>query len=276
MTATQARTHLGGAAYAHPELDPLITADLQALTPHPDNPRNGDTDAITESIRTSGMYRPIYVQRSTGRILAGNHTYAAALQLGAERLPVVWLDVTNEQALRILIADNRTADLGTYDDALLAQTLTDLTTTEAALLGTGYTPDDLDALMRDIAEAEAAALDAGEADDNRAPTTGEMLAIADVTWGEPTHHPHHGDTWAVGPHLLVIAKVHDEHHLWRHLLTDDMLLCPYPEPYLTCGTVAEQKRLLLVQPNVFLAGHLLDKHHTTHPDDTVARTGEKE
>jgi len=137
--------HLGGDVRAHPALRDLLT-DPTRLTPHPRNPRNGDTDAIGDSIRHNGLYRPLYVQRSTGHVLAGNHTYQAALELGATLLPVLWLDVDDDEATRILLTDNRTADIGQYDDALLLDVLRDIATHDAGLLGTGYTPDDLDHL----------------------------------------------------------------------------------------------------------------------------------
>lgn len=114
------------------------------LRPHPDNPRNGDTDAISESLRVNGQYRPIVVARG-GVILAGNHTYMAAMELGWETIDGVALDVDPEspEALRIMLADNRTADRAWYDDGLLLGLLESLD----SLDGTGYVPGDVDALF---------------------------------------------------------------------------------------------------------------------------------
>lgn len=140
---------LGGGASAHESLEPLLS-DVDRLSPHPRNPRNGDTDVIIESIRVNGLYRPIYAQKSTGYILAGNHTAAAAMELGALRLPVIWLDVNNVEAERIMAVDNAAADLGRYDDALLLDLLKDLNQTDVGLLGSGYSVqqlDDLSALL---------------------------------------------------------------------------------------------------------------------------------
>lgn len=114
-----------------------------AVTVHPENPRRGDVDAIAESIDANGLYRPVIVQESTGHILAGNHTYLAAVQHGEEEIPVVYLDVNTEQARRIMLADNRHADLGDYDDEMLTAVLNSLPDLE----GTGYTDDDLQALL---------------------------------------------------------------------------------------------------------------------------------
>ena len=53
-----ATLHLGGTAYAHPDLLPLVR-QLDACDPpiqrHPQNPRRGDHEAIVESIRTNGV-----------------------------------------------------------------------------------------------------------------------------------------------------------------------------------------------------------------------------
>jgi ParB-like chromosome segregation protein Spo0J len=126
----------GGVKF-HPDLEPLLV-DIARVRPHPDNPSNGDQDAIEESIEINGMYRPVYVQRSTGYVLGGNTTYAACLGLGAEVIPVIWLDVDAEGAWRILLGDNQIARLALVDKALLLPQLDALLQTELRLLGTGF------------------------------------------------------------------------------------------------------------------------------------------
>jgi hypothetical protein len=128
----------------HPGLDDLLV-DIDSVCQHPANYNNGDLDAITASIETNGMYRPLYVQASTGQILAGNHTWAACKALGATLVPVVTLDVDDHTAKRIMLADNRTAALAEPDNALLLSLLKELADHDS-LLGTGYTEYDLVAL----------------------------------------------------------------------------------------------------------------------------------
>ena len=120
------------------------------LTRHPRNPRQGDVGAIVQSIQHNGFYAPLIVQKSTGFVLAGNHRLAAAQELGMEKVPVVVVDVDDDAALRVLLADNRTADLATYDDSALAALLEELAVTPVALTGTGYDGDDLDRLLNDL------------------------------------------------------------------------------------------------------------------------------
>jgi hypothetical protein len=133
-----------GLAQYHDDLSGLLTP-VEGLTPHPRNYNNGDIDAIAESIEVNGMYRPVFVQRSTNHIIAGNHTYAACLQLGATQIPVVFLDVDDTTAVRIMIADNRTAALAQPDNALLVELLDELATADT-LHGTGYQDHDLEVL----------------------------------------------------------------------------------------------------------------------------------
>lgn len=130
----------------------LVTLDK--LTTHPSNPRQGDIGAVVASIEAHGFYGALVVQRSTGRILAGNHRYLAAKALAMDAVPVTYVDVDDELAHRILVADNRTSDLGTYDEAALAALLTELAQSEAGLDGTGYDGDDLDQLLGDIARED--------------------------------------------------------------------------------------------------------------------------
>lgn len=133
-----------------------VTGDT--IQPHPQNPREGDVGAISQSIEHNGVYRPVIVQKSTGYILAGNHTYKAMQALGINRIPTVQIDCDDQQAKRIMLADNRTADLGTYDDTILLDLLQEVDILE----GTGYDGDNIDDLIK-ITENAALSLEDLEA-----------------------------------------------------------------------------------------------------------------
>jgi hypothetical protein len=53
---------------------------VDSLETHPRNVNQGDIGAIYESIGANGFYGAIVAQKSTGRILAGNHRNQAAVQ----------------------------------------------------------------------------------------------------------------------------------------------------------------------------------------------------
>ena len=84
---------------------------IDSVTPHPTNPRRGDVAAIAESLELNGQYKPIICRTTDRTILAGNHTFAAARRLGWTEIAVSFVDVDDEEARRILLADNRHSDL---------------------------------------------------------------------------------------------------------------------------------------------------------------------
>lgn len=143
------------------------------------NPRRGDVDRLCESLIVHGQYRPIVVNigTHTGRrmeVLAGNHTLLGIRELAAaapddprwrhlrpaaiqyppgapcwNQVITHEIDVDDITAARIVAVDNRTAELGGYDDAQLL----DLLRTLPDLDGTGYTDLDMEALADIVAGA---------------------------------------------------------------------------------------------------------------------------
>lgn len=120
------------------------------VTPHPENPREGDVGLISQSIEKNGFFGRILVQESTGHIIAGNHRYRAALALGATEVPVEYIDVDDVAAKRILIVDNRSSDLATNNRGTLTEMLAQIVAAQGDLEGTGYDDDDFDRLLRDL------------------------------------------------------------------------------------------------------------------------------
>jgi len=118
--------------------------DIAHVRPHPRNPREGDVGAISESLKTLGQYRPIIVNKTDSTILIGNHTWHAAYALGWKEIAVTWIEVDEEQAIRILLSDNKTADLATYDDEELQILLSSL----KEFSGTGFDGDDVDSILK--------------------------------------------------------------------------------------------------------------------------------
>lgn len=121
---------------------------MTKLATYEKNPRRGDIPAIAASLTELGQFRPITVNKGTktGRpneILAGNHTYLAAQSLGWEKIDAHFIDVDEDFGKKVVAADNRTSDLGSYDDTELAALLASI----PDLTGTGYTATDLDDLL---------------------------------------------------------------------------------------------------------------------------------
>jgi ParB-like chromosome segregation protein Spo0J len=118
---------------------------IRDLVPYPGNPRQGDIGLLMDLLTRHGQYRPIVVNRRNNRILAGNHIAAAAQQLGWERISTVYVDKDEDGEKRILLADNRTSDLASYDLTELGAEIARAGAEHIA--GTGYTATDLDDIM---------------------------------------------------------------------------------------------------------------------------------
>jgi ParB-like chromosome segregation protein Spo0J len=127
----------------------MVAIPIDELKPHPRNVRQGDIGAISVSLETFGQYRPIIYQKKTMHIIAGNHTWKAAKQLGWKTINAEPFDCDNDTALRILIADNRATDLATYDETSLLEILKELAATEKQLDGTLFDLQDLQQLQDD-------------------------------------------------------------------------------------------------------------------------------
>jgi ParB-like chromosome segregation protein Spo0J len=136
--------------------------DVATIELHPRNPRRGNVPEIARSLERWGQTKPVLTD---GRyIVAGNHTYKAALSLGWTHIAAVAHQFSSpEQARRYLLTDNRTSDLGDYaKDELLAM-LEELEET-GEWEGTGYMVDDVEDLraMQDaVKETERAEFGGG-------------------------------------------------------------------------------------------------------------------
>lgn len=143
--------------------------DLADLVRAPRNPKSHDLGAIHTSIARFGFVSPIILDERTGRLLAG-HGRLDSLQAakasgsskppdriiaqdGSWRVPVVRgvASKSDQDAEAYLVADNRTVELGGWDDAALASLLSDLAAQDA-LAGTGFDKDDVDALLKRLGD----------------------------------------------------------------------------------------------------------------------------
>lgn len=129
------------------------TVSMADLNPYYKNPRIGDVEKVAESLKENGQFKTIVVNvgTHTGRpneILGGNHTFKAARLLKWKTLDVSWIDVDEDAATKIVLADNGTSDGSTYDDSVLTELLASLDASGAGLLGTTYTDDVLSKLMK--------------------------------------------------------------------------------------------------------------------------------
>lgn len=126
------------------QLRPLARP-IDSLTLLPGNPRRGDIDAVARSYERFGQRKPI-VARADGTVIAGNHQLQAAQRLGWDEIAVVVVDDDDLTAKAYALADNRTGDLGAYDEELLEALLAEVAMAPDLLAATGFDAVDLFAL----------------------------------------------------------------------------------------------------------------------------------
>lgn len=160
---------------------------IDSLAIYPGNARRGDIDKIADSLQAHGQYRPLIVRRETNEILAGNHTFQAARQLGYQTVLVTYLDgLTDQQARKIVLVDNKTNDVAGYDDHALAQLLAEL---DGDHSGTGFDEQEIIDLL---ASLEPEPTQNTDVDDVPEPPTYTPLTKV-------------GDVWELGEHRLVVG-----------------------------------------------------------------------
>lgn len=133
-------------------LSTIETVPVSAVQVHPRNAHKGDIDGIGESLEENKQFAPIVVQRSTGYVLAGNHTLLAARKLGWDTIDVSYVEVDDERATKIMLAANKTQERADgYDDDLLAALLEEL---NGDFTGTGWTEGEYDDLLAELGDED--------------------------------------------------------------------------------------------------------------------------
>jgi DNA modification methylase len=163
---------------------------IESLTPYDGNARRGDVELLKGSLKHHGQYRDIVVQESTGQILAGNHTWLAAKELGWADIGACFVDVDDEQARKIVLVDNRSNDVAGYDIPSLAQLLREVDDLE----GTGFD----DQALADVMAALSEGFSSGKDKDDAPPLLEGVEPETKL-----------GDLYLLGPHRLLCGDSTD-------------------------------------------------------------------
>ena len=171
---------------------------LNDLKPNPANPRRHSRAQIrrlAEMIRTFGFRVPLLVG-PTGMIVAGHGRWEAARLAGLTEVPTILVqDLSDAEIKAFIIADNRIAELATWDDALLAQQFVELAqiNPELSLELTGFETAEIDLRIESLTERDTEKPD--PADVVPASSGPAVTSL--------------GDMWVLGPHRIFCADARD-------------------------------------------------------------------
>jgi DNA modification methylase len=163
----------------------IVMKSVQVLQEYENNPRNNDEaiKAVANSIKEFGFKVPIVIT-SDNVIIAGHTRLKASVSLGLTEVPCIIADDLNEEQIKAFrLADNKTAELATWDLSKLEEELSEL---DMDMLQFGF--EEMEELLPDNA-----ADDDFDIDDE----------IPDVPFSQP------GDIYELGPHRLMCGDSTD-------------------------------------------------------------------
>jgi len=171
-----------------------LAVPINSLRALPDNPRRGDVDAVATSLSRFGQRKPIVVRKDDGTIIAGNHTWQAAKQLGWTEIAVAFVGDDDITAQAYALADNRTAELGDYNDNLLKELLETVGAVDLDLLkDTGWSQDAVDELFSKIAAELPKVINEDEVPESPVEPVTKL-----------------GDIWQLGRHRLMCGDSNNQ------------------------------------------------------------------
>lgn len=106
----------------------IVNKNINDLIVYENNPRDNDTavDAVASSIKEFGFKVPIIITKDNV-IIAGHTKLKASLKLGLTEVPCIIADDLNEEQIKAFrLADNKTAELATWDFSKLEEELSNI------------------------------------------------------------------------------------------------------------------------------------------------------
>jgi len=227
----------------------IKTVSIDTLEYDPFNVREHDernVEAIKASLQRFGQQKPIVVKKD-GTVIAGNGTLGAMRILGYKEVVIAETELDGEEAVAFSIADNRTAELATWDDVALTEALDQLN--EDLLPATGYDESELDELIKSMDPEDVGA--PGEGGDYQ-----EFLKDL-----EEDGELEYGSTHKVGKNSVLVIADPTKHKEWIHLIDDSIdRIMPYPGLFGIASSDTLEMSYLFIQP-LPRAGFLALRHY---------------
>lgn len=122
------------------------------IVPYYNNPRHNQdaVGPVAESIKAFGFKVPIVVNENM-EVITGHTRLKAAKQLGLDKVPVIVAEDLDEDQVRAYrLADNKVAELASWNDEKLLDELAEISSLDMTLFGF----EDAEALLDELTEDE--------------------------------------------------------------------------------------------------------------------------
>lgn len=106
------------------QIEYVATESVKPNTYNPNRQDEATLELLTRSIQEDGFTQPVIVHRSSRQIVDGEHRWRVARKLGMSQIPVVFVDMTDEQMRIATLRHNRAR--GSEDIELSTEVLKDL------------------------------------------------------------------------------------------------------------------------------------------------------
>ncbi len=203
------------------ELD-ITYLPIKDLRLDPANPRrfsDEESESLTRSIREFGFVDPVIARRENKMVIGGHQRLLAARKLGMKQVPVVLVDLSEDQAHLLNLALNRIS--GSFDQELLARFLADLNAVPGLdLTLTGFPEDELQIHLKGLGSREKR---------DRLETFDLDGAIEAA---QASTVAHMGDVWLLGDHKLMCGDSTDSGDVARLMGGKKASLMATDPPYL--------------------------------------------
>lgn len=217
------------------EVDPhVLKANPRNWRKHPKQQQ----DVLEGVLEEVGWVDQILVNRRTGLMIDGHLRVELAVKRKEKTVPVNYVDLSPEEEALILATFDPISAMATRDSTMLRDLVASLSPSSDALAS----------MFDKVLETYRPG--------------GDSLAKDGSKWADPQTLVVYGDVWKLGEHVLFCRDLFEDHQVWSKELKEGDTFLPYPGPY-AAHRQGFEGRMVMVQPDPWIAGHLIDRFKET-------------
>lgn len=214
---------------------------------------------VLEEIGITDSIKAYFSERAGGKLVTWDGHLRRSLDPDIE-WPVDITDLTDSEADFAHATHDPLGAMAGADAAALDSLLGTINTSNPAV----------QQMLSDLAAESGLYVGSGDGDGENT-DGGKLLELTNVSVDDPKYSAQKGEIIHLGGHVLAVMEVINEWALWTHLLKPNMLLATYAGPFVPMTIKVGTFPVLMVQPDPYIAGHIVDRWIEIHGEETVRR-----